>query len=99
MKATLRYSITVADEVRLHQVRQLAHDFLADLDDVAISSSSSAPDDPQFTVVGAIKGKPDDTYREVVRAADAEAAAAAAVEADERRTVAAVIDGVVEVTL
>lgn len=97
MRGTVSYRIDVEDEDHLRRMRQAGHEFLADQDGVTVSSSSSALIDEPFTVIGSVRGKPDDRWSEIVRASSAEHAEQLATAADDSRTVTGVIPGEVDV--
>lgn len=58
-----------------------------------ITSTAYSKRERTYTVVGALKGKPEETYRVVVNAESPEAAEDKATDEDKRRTVVAVFEG------
>jgi len=89
MRASLRFTVEVEDEAQLTRLR----DEIAETLDVPVTVSASAIEDLQFTVFGSIRGMPDESWRQVIRAQDAAEAKAKALGADARRTVVVVLSG------
>lgn len=97
MKATLTFGLDVPSVQKATAIREKCAAWLDADPDVAVISSNSGTDELPFTVVGAIRGRPDDTWREVVHAPTGTEAKAKALAEDKQRTVTAVMSGEVGV--
>ena len=92
MRGQLLYDVEVEDERDLQRLRDTLADTLRDMGVRVINEASSYHQEP-FTVIGAIKGKPDEPWMAVYQAADREDAQAQAIAEDSKRTVNAVLRG------
>lgn len=96
MRATLTYTVDVDNETAAERLCDLGAELFKDQAQ-AVSFQSCSIEDSPFTVVGAITGKPSETWREIVQAQNPGHAREKATKGNTKRTVVAVFAGAVEV--
>ena len=89
MRGLIQFGVEVADQAELEAAADRAVAAL----EIPCFARSAGVTDETFTVVGTIRGRPDEVWREVIYAPDATAAQERAQAADERRVVVAVLRG------
>lgn len=94
-KEALRATVTIVCDVpnvqALTALRQRCHDYVAE--DYPVIASNSGFDAKPFTVFGSIKGRPEESWRQVYLAENPADAEAQAIKEDPKRTVVAVLAG------
>lgn len=91
MKATIQIGVEApASQINalVEQVADCARDAGA-----TVTSSGYSKIEQTYTVIGAIKGKPTESYRAVIEAEDADDAQAKAIAEDDKRTIVGVFEG------
>lgn len=92
MRGRIVLDVVAADEETLQSLGDRACALIAETN--TVNNLTCGPIDRDFTLVGSIRGAPDETWGEVVRAPDEVQAWEDAHAEDQRRTLVAIVPGI-----
>ena len=97
MRGTITLGVEVGSVQKLTAVREMVAAVIDDAHDVELRKANSACDDEMFTVIGSVRGKPDQSWSQTIWAQSKDEAAEKAIAEDKQRTVVVVLAGEIAV--
>ena len=95
MRISLNYMIDVSED-KADALQESITSVVED-HEVTVIAESVSIEDNEYTVIGSVRGKPEESWHAVFRAADAAEAKAKALASDDTLTVTGVLSGAVKV--